>query len=332
MKHGLLLINLGTPNNPTTAAVKRYLREFLADRRVISLPAPLRYLLLYGFILPFRSRSSAQAYQTIWTPEGSPLLYHSRHLVDKLQDRLGTRCKVVLGMRYGKPSIQEALLQLQGCETMTILPLYPQYSSAATGSSIEKVLQLLATQTILPSIRVIRDFHSHSGFIDAQSALIKTHIANHDYVLFSYHGLPENHLREGGCTQACLANCSLTSSSNNGCYRAQCLQTTSLVAKTLGLTNQQYGTAFQSRLGKTPWIKPYTDEVIVDLFSQGMRRIVIVCPSFVADCLETLEEIGIRMREQWMKMGGEQLTLIPCLNDSEPWLTAILSITDLERI
>ena len=330
MKHGLLLINLGTPNNPSIKAVRHYLREFLADKRVITLAAPLRYLLLYSIILPFRSRQSAHAYQAIWTSEGSPLLSHSRKLVDALQERLGAHCNVVLGMRYGKPSIEEALLQLQECETITILPLYPQYSSAATGSSIEKALKRLAIQAILPSIRVIRDFHSHPGLINAQSVLIKPYVANHDYVLFSYHGLPENHLRTGGCKQICHANCPL-SSSTKGCYRAQCLQTTSLIASMLGLTLQQHGTAFQSRLGKTPWIKPYTDEILTHLNSQGIKRIAVVCPSFVADCLETLEEIGMRLKDQWLKMGGEQLTLIPCLNASEQWLDAIIEISEVRH-
>ena len=327
MKNGLLLINLGTPDNSSTTAVRHYLREFLADKRVICLPAPLRYLLLYCFILPFRSRRSAHAYQMIWTPNGSPLLFHSKQLVDKLQHRLGAQCKVVLGMRYGNPSLTEALQQLQQCETITILPLYPQYSSAATGSSIEKVLELLTKHTIIPSIKVIRDFHSHPSFIDAQAALIKPHLADHDYLLFSYHGIPEIHLQKGGCTLVCQTTCPPTHPIDKGCYRAQCIQTTSLVATSLGLTKRQHGTAFQSRLGKTPWIKPYTEEILADLYSQGIRRIAVVCPSFVADCLETLEEIGIRLKEQWIKMGGEQLTLIPCLNDSEPWLDALITIT-----
>lgn len=326
MKHGLLLINLGTPDNPSAAAVWRYLREFLADKRVIDLPPFMRYLLLYTFILPFRTRRSAHAYQAIWTPEGSPLLHHSRDLINKLQGRLGAQCQVVLGMRYGKPNIQEALSQLQQCETLTVLPLYPQYSSAATGSSIEEVLRLLGSQTTFPSMHVIRDFHSHPSYIGAQAELIKPHVADHDYILFSYHGVPESHLLKGGCNQVCTTNCL---PGNNACYRAQCLSTTSLVAKTLGLTNQQHGTSFQSRLGKTAWVKPYTDQILTGLITQGVKRLAIVCPSFVADCLETLEEIGIRMNAKWMKMGGEQLTLIPCLNDSESWVNAIIDITNL---
>ena len=230
-------------------------------------------------------------------------------------------------MRYGKPSLQDALLQLQGCETLTILPLYPQYSSAATGSSIERVLQLISTQSIIPSIKIIRDFYAHPLFIKALASLIKPHVTDHDYILFSYHGLPENHLRAEGCNPVCQTNCRPISSNNSGCYRAQCLQTTALIANTLGLTNEQYGTAFQSRLGRTPWIKPYTDEVLTVLISKGIRRIAVACPSFVADCLETLEEIGMRLKEQWLNKGGEQLTLIPCLNESDAWLDALEAIT-----
>ncbi len=332
MKHGLLIINLGTPDNPSVGAVGRYLREFLADGRVISLPAPLRYLLLYCFILPFRVRRSAHAYQMIWSAEGSPLLHHSRSLVNGLQKRLEGHCKVVLGMRYGNPSIDEALHQLSGCEKITVLPLYPQYSSAATGSSIEKTLRSISTKNILPSLNVIRDFYSHQSFINAQVAMIKSHVGNHDYILFSYHGLPEQHLQQGGCNPVCAAQCPPISSTDKGCYRAQCLQTTALVAESLGLTEQQHGTAFQSRLGKMPWIKPYTDEILVKLISQGIKRIAVVCPSFVADCLETLEEIGIRLKSQWIEIGGTQLTLIPCLNDSEPWLDAIIDITNIRVI
>lgn len=329
MKHGLLLINLGTPDDPGIAAIKRYLREFLADERVITLSAPLRYLLLYTIILPLRSKRSAKAYQAIWTAEGSPLLYHSQKVAESLQKKVGEHCKVVLGMRYGKPSIEDALQQLQTCEKITILPLYPQYSSAATGSSIEKALQILGTQTTLPSINLIRDFHVHPQFIDALATSIKPYVASHDYILFSYHGIPENHLHKSGCKPICVANCPSTETMERTCYRAQCLQTTSLVAKNLGLIHAKHGSAFQSRLGKTPWIKPYTDETLVDLMSQGVKRLAVVCPSFVADCLETLEEIGIQLKKRWKNLGGEELTLIPCLNANDDWLHAILSITKL---
>lgn len=300
-KHGLLLINIGSPSAPTVSAVRRYLHEFLSDRRVIDLPAPLRYLLLYTCILPFRPRRSAQAYQAIWTSKGSPLIYHSEALRLTLQERLGEQYKVVLGMRYGQPNIPDALAQLQSCEHITVLPLYPQYSSAASGSAIEKVLRELAPKSIIPSITIIREFYQHPAFIRAQAAQIKPYIEkNHDHVLFSYHGLPER---------------------NQGNYQAQCVETSSLLANELGLIN--YSTSFQSRLGKTPWIKPYTDAMILDLAARGVKHLVIACPSFVTDCLETLEEIGIRENKRWVEAGGKKLTLIPCLNASEDWINAI---------
>ena len=329
MKNGLLLINLGTPDSPHVGAVTRYLREFLADKRVITLPAPLRYLLLYGVILPFRPRKSAAAYREIWTKQGSPLLINSQKVLRKLQARLGKDCKVALAMRYGKPSIELALTELKYCENITILPLYPQYSSAATGSSLERVLEILSLQTVLPTMNVIRDFHQHPSFIEAQAALIAPHIPHHDHILFSYHGVPENHILIDSCKTLCVNLCSSQSPNNSGCYRAQCLRTSTALANHLQLPKLDYSSSFQSRLGKTPWIKPYTDEIFSELADRGIKRLAIACPSFVADCLETLEEIGIRARHQWLRLGGEKFTLIPAVNDSELWVNAILAITAL---
>lgn len=325
-KNGLLLINIGSPSASNTSAVRRFLQEFLADKRVIDLPAPLRYLVLYAFILPFRPRRSAHAYQAIWTTEGSPLIKFSQELRLKLHTRFGTRCNVALAMRYGQPGIADALEQLKACEHITVLPLYPQYSSAATGSAIEKVLNELAPKAVFPSLTIIRDFYQNPAFIKAQAAQIKPYLAHHDYVLFSYHGLPENHLQKAGCKPICAANCPQGSSMNPGCYRAQCQQTSALLAQELGLTD--YATSFQSRLGKTPWIKPYTDTILTELAARGIRRLAVSCPSFVTDCLETLEEIGIRAKEQWLQAGGEDLTLIPCMNADEQWVDAIISIVD----
>jgi ferrochelatase len=322
MKHGILLINLGTPEQPTLTAVRRYLREFLVDKRVIHLPACIRYILLYGVILPFRSHASTHAYQAIWTPQGSPLLYHSKNLCNKLQAQLGNDYIVALGMRYGKPSIQHALQQLQSCEHITILPLYPQYSSAASGSSIEKALALLSSREIFPSFTVIRDFYQHPNFIQAQAAQIQPYLSSGDYILFSYHGLPTNHLLSTGCVSECSCECV----QHTTCYRAQCYQTTALLAQELRILPTAYTTAFQSRLGKTEWIKPYTEHMLQKLVSQGIQNLTVVCPSFVADCLETLEEIGMRAKTQWLALGGQQFTLIPALNDSAPWVKAVQSI------
>ncbi|STX28127.1 ferrochelatase [Legionella beliardensis] len=328
MKNGLLLINLGTPNSPNTTDVRRYLREFLADKRVINLSAPLRYLLLYLFILPFRPKQSAHAYQAIWTEEGSPLLINHQRLMAKLKTKLNYT-QVALAMQYGKPSINEALEELQQCTHLTILPLYPQYSSAATGAALEKTLKLLAKNPTHPSLQVISDFYCHPSFITAQAALIKPHINNHDYILFSYHGIPERHLTAIGCQSICKT-CPPAKLANPVCYKAQCQQTTQELVQALSLPADKFSMAFQSRLGKTPWIKPYTDYVLSELRSQGVKRLAVVCPSFVADCLETLEEIGIRAREQWLAAGGEVFTLIPCLNDSEQWAEAIMDICHLQ--
>jgi ferrochelatase len=326
MKNGLLLINLGTPDSPDSTAVRRYLAEFLTDKRIIDLPALLRYPLVYLSILPFRPKQTAKAYQAIWTEKGSPLLTHSINLQTKLAAQLGENWQVALGMRYGKPSIANALNELAGCRNLIILPLYPQYSSAATGSSIERVLQLIARKNTSPSLTIIRDFYQFSGFIDAQAALIKPYLAQADFLLLSYHGVPERHLKRTGCRQICDKDCLELNQNNHDCYKAQCYATTRALIKKLDLSAGQYATAFQSRLGKTPWIKPYTDEILPQLAQKGVKRLAITCPSFVADCLETLEEIGIRAREQWQELGGEQFTLIPCVNSSDLWVNSLVNL------
>ena len=328
MKKGLLLINLGTPSHSSPRSVRRYLREFLADKRVITLAAPLRYILLYGIILPFRTKRTARAYQSIWRPNGSPLLVNSLNMLNKIEKKLESDYCVSLGMRYGAPSIETALKKLDQCTNITVLPLYPQYSSATTGSCLEKVLQYFAGKTIIPSIRLVSDFHQHPDYINAEAELIKPFITESDYILFSYHGLPEQQILHGGCNSICKTPCSQNAMLNNPyCYRAQCFKTTQCIANQLNLNeNANYSTSFQSRLGKTPWIQPYTDTMLIELAHRGIKRLAIVCPSFVTDCLETLEEIGIRAKNQWLALGGEQLTLIPCLNDNEQWIDAIQHI------
>lgn len=328
MKNGLLLINLGTPDSPGIASVRRYLSEFLCDRRVINLPALLRYALVYCTILPFRPQMTAKAYQKIWRSSGSPLLIHSQNLTTKLQQKLGERWQVSLAMRYGKPSIAEGLKTLQDCEKLIILPLYPQYSNAANGSAIAKVIQLMANEAVFPTLTLIRDFCQHPGFIEAQAAQIKPHLASHEHLLLSYHGVPENHLKEAGCRQICPQECPSLCQNNQTCYKAQCYATTKALARKLDLKSSQYSVSFQSRLGRTPWIKPYTDELLRELSKKGVKRLAVACPSFVADCLETLEEIGIRAKKQWQELGGEQFTLIPCVNDNDLWVDGLINIVE----
>ncbi len=326
MKRGLLLINLGTPNSAKICDVRRFLLKFLTDKRVVDIPAPLRHVLVYGLILPFKAPKSAKAYQSIWTKEGSPLLVNSQLLVMHLQKKVNLDLKVVLGMRYGKPSIADALNELQQCESITVLPLYPQYSSAATGSAIEESLHHLDSQEIIPSLTIINQFYQHPAYIKAQAELIKTHLKPDDFLLFSYHGIPERQLQKSDCKKICPHPCSEELSLNSKCYRAQCYQTSRLLAKKLNLTATQYKTSFQSRLGKTPWIQPYTEEELTDLSSKGVKNLCICCPSFVTDCIETLEEIGLRGKKQWISQGGEGFTLIPSLNYNQLWIEAIIEI------
>ena len=324
MTKGLLLINLGTPDAANVSSVRRYLREFLSDKRVIDLPAPIRYLLLYGFILPIRTKNTTKAYQEIWTEHGSPLRYHSMQFSEALQAKLQNKYTVALGMRYGNPRLSDALDKLKSCDTITVLPLYPQYSSAATGSSIEYVLKHIESWSVFPSIHILRDFYQNPEFIRAQALQIKPYIDNHEHLLLSYHGLPERHLQPSGCLKPCENSCAI--SNHTSCYRAQCFQTSNFIARELELQSNFFSTSFQSRLGRTPWIKPYTDEILSNLAKLGIRRLAIACPSFVADCLETIEEIGIRAKEQWMQLGGECLTLIPCLNANTAWVDGVENI------
>ena len=324
MNRGLLLINLGTPASPTPIAVRHYLNEFLLDRRVIDLPWPLRYALVKGIILPFRSRKSAEAYKSIWLTEGSPLLYNSQQLLGDLQKYLTNDFKVALGMRYGNPSITAALKELKECTELVILPLYPQYSSAATGSAIEEALNIITQQETIPSLVVISHFYQYQTYIQAQGELIREHLKPHHHLLFSYHGIPERQIEKAGCTKPCSRECPVQESPR--CYKAQCYQTTQLIATHLNLASEQYSTSFQSRLGKTPWIKPYTDELLINLAAQGVKNITITCPSFVTDCLETLEEIGLRAKEQWLHLGGQEFNLIPSMNNHESFIKAIREI------
>jgi ferrochelatase len=311
MKRGLLLVNLGTPQNTDVSSIRSYLREFLTDKRVIDLPALFRYLLVYALILPLRSKRSTRAYQSIWTEHGSPLLVHSQNLMAQVQNAVGANCKIALGMRYGEPSITTALNYLKDCESITILPLYPQYSSAASGSAIAKALRIISSWDLIPSITIIRDFFQQPAYLEAQAQMIKNHLQEQSYVLFSYHGIPERQITKNSCKTICRDACPTSKENIKACYRAHCYQSSQLLAKELALPDTNYSTAFQSRLGKTPWIKPYTDETLAELITKGIKKLIIVCPSFVADCLETLEEISIRAKQQWRELGGEELLVIP---------------------
>jgi ferrochelatase len=326
-----LLVNLGSPESPTPRAVRRYLREFLGDPRVLDIPAPARWLLLNAVILPFRPRRSAHAYAKIWTAEGSPLITNGRALRDALRKGLGDDWAVELAMRYGVPSIDAAMDRLAAAdvERIVVVPLFPQYASASTGSALDAVYAAAAERHNVPPLHVLPSFYAEPGFVRAVAAVARELPEEElpDHVLISFHGLPERQVKKSDTTgKHCLASetcCDAIGPANRFCYRAQCTATARALARALGLRAEHWTLAFQSRLGRTPWIQPYTDEVLPQLYERGVRRLAVVCPSFVADCLETLEEIGLRAREQWLGLGGEALSLIPCVNAHPVWVEAL---------
>ncbi|HVE44403.1 MAG TPA: ferrochelatase [Gammaproteobacteria bacterium] len=330
MKKAILLINLGTPDRLNAVSIRRYLRTFLNDPRVIDIPAIWRWLLVNLVIVPFRYRKTQAAYRKIWQTQGSPLLSLSEALTRRVGEKLGEEYHVALAMRYGQPSIKSVLPQLLDTGSLTIIPLYPQYAAAATGSAIAEVMDVLSSQWNMPQLVIKNQFYDHPAFISAYASRIGEFLKNQsvDFVLFSYHGLPERHVDKSGCALSCdkISSCPAIDSANAYCYRAQCYATTEAIVKKAGLDASVYGVSFQSRLGRTPWIKPYTDMLLPDLLRRGIKKLAIVSPSFAVDCLETLEEIDIRTREQWFKLGGEAFYYIPCLNDSPDFVSALAEI------
>ena len=329
MKTAVLLINLGTPDSYQTADVRKYLVEFLTDRRVIDIPAIRRNLLVRGIIAPFRAPKSAAAYKTIWTEKGSPLMVHSLELKLKMQESLGAEFQVELAMRYGNPSIKSVLDQLkkQALRKIKIIPLYPHYASASSGSVLEKVMQELSQWETIPSIDWVMDFYNDPGLIDAFVAQGKKYNPiDYDHVLFSFHGLPERQLIKADEFNLCCQKadcCQSMHSKNMNCYGAQSYETTRLIAERFQLPTEKYSVSFQSRLGKTPWKKPFTSEVLEKLAKAGKKKVLVFCPSFVCDCLETLYEISIDYQAEFIKSGGEKLQLVEGLNSSEVWVNAL---------
>lgn len=331
-KIGILLTNIGTPVSNEPADVGHYLSEFLMDPYVVDIPKVLRWVLVKVLIVPRRKYASSEAYKKIWLKEGSPLLLNSLHLATTLGENLGSGYSVKVGMRYSKPSIQKALEEfaIENITKLLIIPMYPQFADSSSTSSIEKVEEEIKKQNLKVEVKSIEAFYDQPGFIDSYAQVIKDSLKGKqvDHYLFSYHGLPERQIKRlhsSYCFQT--GDCCLKiTDQNKNCYRAQCVATTEALAKALGLAKNQYTFSFQSRLGRTKWIDPYTDVVLPELAGKGVRKLAVVCPSFVADCLETLEEIGIRGREQFSAAGGEELELIPCLNAHPVWSQALAEI------
>jgi len=332
MKTGVLLVNLGTPDSPSTADVRKYLTEFLNDSRVIDINPVGRFFLVNFLIIPFRSSKSAALYKHIWHPQkGSPLLFHGLSLKEKLQADLGDRFIVEFGMRYQNPPLQTALenLRKQMVSKIIVIPLYPQYSSSATGSSIQKIMEIIKGWEVTPSMEFISEFYRNEGFINTFSEIgSKYNWRDYDHVLFSYHGLPERQILKAsdhyGKNTCKLGSCceSLTAR-NQYCYRAACFDTTRSIATKLEIPKEKYSVSFQSRLGRDPWIKPYSDHVIIEKAKQGMKKILVFSPAFVADCLETIYEIGTEYDELFKEHGGEKIQLVESLNDHPKWVETI---------
>ena len=316
---GVLVTNLGTPDAPTPGAVRRYLAEFLADPRVIELPRWLWRLILHGVVLRIRPRRSAHAYASIWTHDGSPLLVNSQAIAGALEARwarsVPDRVTVTLGMRYGSPSIPEALLALReaGAARIVVLPLYPQYSGTTVGSTFDSVARVLSDWRRVPALRVIDHYHDDPGYIGALAASIESAWSEGgppERLLFSFHGLPGRYLDAGDP------------------YHCECRKTARLVAESLGLEPEQWLVAFQSRVGREEWLRPYTDETLAEWGREGLRRVDVVCPGFPADCLETLEEIGMRGRESFIAAGGGELRYIPALNAGPDHVEALAALVE----
>lgn len=315
----MLLFNLGTPDAPERSAVARYLREFLSDPRVVDLPRWFWLPLLYGVIVPLRARRSAKAYAKVWREEGSPLLHLSRALAARVQELAGEACVVELGMRYGKPSMRDALAALKnaGAGSLTVLPLYPQFSHTTTSSGYDAVDAALKAMEWDPPQRRIRDYHDHPAWVTAVADSVRVFRERHgtaDRLMFSMHGIPQRYVAAGDP------------------YQRQCERSVQALAAALGLGEDQWMLTYQSRLGREPWLQPYTDKTLEALPGNGVRRVQAICPGFAVDCLETLEEMAMENREIFLDAGGEKFEYVPCLNDSEAHARALLAVINEESV
>ncbi|AOM77153.1 ferrochelatase [Pedobacter steynii] len=332
-KKGVLLVNLGTPDSAEVSDVRKYLDEFLMDERVIDINAFKRTLLVKGIIVPFRSPKTSKLYKEIWDENGSPLLYYSKIQAAMVQDKLGEEYHVELAMRYQNPSIASALDKLKAgmVESIQVIPLFPQYASASTGSVIQKVMELVGKWQTVPPISFVNSFHDNELMIDtfAQNAE-KYQPESYDQILFSFHGLPERQLKK--CDHSgrhCLKKndcCATLTDVNKFCYSAQCHDTARLIAKRLSIPEEKYSVCFQSRLGKEPWVQPYTSEVLKELAEKGKKRLLVFCPAFVADCLETLYEVSVEYHEEFKALGGEEVQLVASLNDDPKFIEALVEM------
>ncbi len=318
-RSAVVLVNLGTPDAPTSSAVRRYLREFLSDPRVVEIPRAIWWFILNLIILPFRSGASAKKYAQIWTKDGSPLKVHTQKQAMLLRGALGERghdaLRVVMAMRYGSPSVPEVLdkLKAEGCERIAILPAYPQYSGATTGSIADAVFKHYANERNVPELRMVKSYHDHDGYIDALAESVSAYWETHgrgQKLVMSFHGMPKRTLLLGDP------------------YHCACHKTGRLLAAKLRLNPDQYVVTFQSRFGKAEWLQPYTAPTLEALARDGLIRADVICPGFISDCLETLEEIAIEAKHSFEAAGGKQFHYIPCLNESHTWIAGLAEVAE----
>lgn len=329
---GVLLVNLGTPDSPSVPDVRKYLREFLMDGRVIDIPALPRTLLVNGIIAPFRAPKSAKIYKELWTSEGSPLKIFGLSNEKELQKKLGDKYLVKLAMRYQSPSIKDQLAEFKtsGIKELIIIPLFPQYASATSGSIYQKVMEIIGKWQIIPQLKFINYFYQYPKLIEgfAQNARKMMQEYDYEHFIFSYHGLPERQIRKGDDHKVCKLGecCGSITPKNQFCYRAQCFETTRLLVKALNIPEGKYTTCFQSRLGRDPWIKPYSEDTVKKLTKEGVKSILAFSPAFVSDCLETTIEVGEEYKELFEENGGQRWDLVPSLNDSSIWIDLLEEI------
>ncbi len=322
-KKGVLLVNLGSPDSTKVQDVRKYLREFLMDKRVIDVPYLLRYFLVNGIIAPFRAKKSAAAYRKIWWNEGSPLKVITERLAAKI--RAQVEVPVEVGMRYASPSIEDGIQKLndQGVRKIVVIPLYPQYAMSTTETVVEKCKEV---QDKFPAIDLEFEspFYNNPQYIDCLVKSIEDHVKEEvDALLFSYHGVPERHIYKTDPTGTCeIGSCCFEKSraSHEKCYRHQCYKTTELTREALGMSKSNVYQSFQSRLGNDPWLQPYTDETLGNFPAKGKKKIAVIAPAFVSDCLETLEEIEMEGKEEFLEAGGEKFIYIPCLNEADSFV------------
>jgi ferrochelatase len=326
-KTGVLLVNLGTPDSPSVGNVRSYLSQFLNDPRVIDIPWLLRKMLVNLIIVPFRAPKSAKIYQKLWTDKGSPLLYYSQRATELLQKELGPEYDVHLAMRYKNPSIPAVLEQMRKMNyaRIIVLPLFPQYASASTGSALEEVMRVIRSWWVIPEVRLISQYYDHPLFIDAFVARGKQYrLEEYDHILFSYHGLPERQVDKAHADGLCANHdCAHeVTEESKFCYKATCYATTRLLAEKLKISPEKYTVCFQSRLDEK-WLKPFSDVVVKECAEKGMKKILVFSPAFTADCLETIIEIGEEYQEIFAHHGGEKVQLVESLNDHPLWISCL---------